>query len=100
MAAPTSRDSASGEFATTDAVATAELVRSNTRLRVLAEASHAFALAVTEYRTLLEKIARIVADLVGDGCLVTLVDADGERLINAASAHRDPRLEADYKTYL
>src|SRR5437667_5546052 len=70
------------------------------RLSVLAEASHAFATAVTDYRVLLGNVARTSADLVGDGCLVTLIADDGESLFNAASAHRDPTLESDYKRYL
>jgi signal transduction histidine kinase len=74
--------------------------RSSARLRVLAEASHAFAQVATEYRLLLERIARTTADLVGDGCLVTLLGADGKTLFNEASAHRDPELDADYRTYL
>ena len=78
----------------------ASIDRAGARLRVLAEASHAFALVATNYTLLLEEIARIGAYLLGDGCLVTLVDADGESLVNAASAHQDPALEGYYKTYL
>src|SRR5258708_5122121 len=48
-----------------------ELVRSNARLRLLADVSHAFAMVATDYYLLLQKIARTTADLVGDGCLVT-----------------------------
>src|SRR5262249_34919982 len=77
-----------------------DALRSNARLRVLAEVSHAFAMVATGYQSLLETIARTTADLVGDGCLVTLIDADGETLVNAANAHRDPNLERDYRTYL
>lgn len=73
---------------------------SNARLRVLAEASKAFALVVTDYPRLLRSIARTTADLVGDGCMVTLIDADGQTLVNATNAHRDPALEADYAAYL
>ena len=70
------------------------------RLHVLAAVSHAFATVVTDYRQLLQNIARTTADLVGDGCLVTLVSDDGETLHNAASAHRQASLDADYRTYL
>jgi signal transduction histidine kinase len=82
------------------AVTNGDLERSNSRLRVLAEVSHAFATVATNYQLLLKKIARTTADLVGDGCQVTLIAADGESLYNAASAHRDPVLEADYRSYL
>jgi signal transduction histidine kinase len=68
-------------------------------VRVLAEVSQAFA-AATDYQVLLEKIARTTADLVGDGCSVTLLDGDGDTLFNAANAHRDPALEADYRHFL
>jgi signal transduction histidine kinase len=67
---------------------------------VLAEVSNAFATVATDYDSLLEKIVRTAADLVGDGCNVTLLDAAGENLVNAANAHRDPTLEADYRSYL
>ncbi len=70
------------------------------RLRVLARVSVAFAEVVTDYHRLIETIARTTADLVGDGCAVTLVDEAGETMFNAASAHRDPALEVDYRTYL
>jgi signal transduction histidine kinase len=62
--------------------------------------SDAFAAVATAYQPLLDQIARRVADIVGDGCLVTLVSDDGEHMYNAANAHRDPELEADYKTYV
>ncbi|HXI59570.1 MAG TPA: ATP-binding protein [Polyangia bacterium] len=70
------------------------------RLRVLAEVSNAFAMVATDYRLLLDEIAKTTAYLVGDGCQVTLIEADGETLFNAASAHRDPQLESVYKSYL
>ena len=76
------------------------LLRSTARLHVLAEMSQAFAMVATDLDLLLEKIARTTADLVGDGCLVTLIDEDGETLENAANAHRDPALEADYRAFL
>jgi signal transduction histidine kinase len=78
----------------------AEVERSNARLYVLAEVSHAFAMVATNYDSLLERIARTTADLVGDGCIVTLIGADGDTMTNAANAHRDPALEADYRTYV
>jgi signal transduction histidine kinase len=73
---------------------------SHTRLRVLAAVSHAFATVVTDHAQLLQSIARTTAELVGDGCLVTLLGEDHETLHNAASAHRRPELDADYRSYL
>src|SRR5262249_38830501 len=69
------------------------------RLRTLAAVSDAFAAVATAYQPLLDQIARTVADIVGDGCLVTLVSDDGERLFNAAHAHRQPELAADLTPY-
>jgi signal transduction histidine kinase len=80
--------------------ASAEIVRSHARLRVLAEMSHAFASVASDYRLLIETIARTTAALIGDGCLVTLLDAGGENLVNAASAHRDLEIETAYRAYL
>ncbi len=67
---------------------------SNARLRVLAQVSHAFAMVATDLPVLLRSIATTTAELVGDGCMVSLIDADGETLVNATNAHRDPALEA------
>jgi signal transduction histidine kinase len=78
----------------------AELVRSSDRLRVLSQVSDAFAAVATSYQALIDQVARTVAKIVGDGCMVTLLSDDGERLFNAANAHRDPALESDYKAYL
>jgi signal transduction histidine kinase len=80
--------------------ARAELVRSYDRLRALASVSDTFATVATSYQALLDKIIRTIADLVGDGCLVTLLSEDGARLVNAANAHRDPALELAYRSYL
>jgi len=77
-----------------------ELIRNRDRLRALASVSDAFAAVATSYQPLLDQIARTVSDLVGDGGLVTLISDDGEHLYNAANAHRNPALEADYKTYV
>src|SRR4051794_27307796 len=96
-----SREATAGE--TTDVgygTSGAALLRSSARLHVLAEMSQAFAMVATDYRLLLEKIARTTADLVGDGCLVTLLGPDGQTLFNAANAHREPTLEADYRAFL
>jgi len=76
------------------------LARGNDRLRVLAEVSSTFAAVATSYQALLDRIARTIADVIGDGCSITLLSADGEQLANAGNAHRDPALEADYRAYL
>jgi PAS domain S-box-containing protein len=80
--------------------ARADLIRSNDRLRVLAGVSEAFAKVATSYQDLLDQIARTIADLVGDGCLVALLSDDGRQLVNAAHAHRDPALDLELKQNL
>ena len=74
------------------------MAHSRDRLAVLAAVSHEFARVATDYESLLAKIARTTADLIGDGCLVTLVD--GELLLPVANAHVDPALEEDYRVYV
>jgi signal transduction histidine kinase len=80
--------------------ARADLIRSNDRLRVLAGVSDAFAKVATSYQELLDQIARTIADLVGDGCLVALLSHDRQQLVNAAHAHRDPALDLELKQNL
>lgn len=75
-----------------------ELARSLARLTVLAEASRVFA-EYADSPELLERIASTTAAQIGDGCLIKLLDGAG-RLQNAASAHRDPGLGADWKAFL
>ncbi|HTL37945.1 MAG TPA: GAF domain-containing protein, partial [Kofleriaceae bacterium] len=74
--------------------------RAESRLRVLAQASHAFASVVTDRRRLLDVIARTAAELVGDGCAVLLLAPDGESLRVVSSAHRDRLLEVANRTYM
>jgi len=77
-----------------------ELVRSNERLRAVAAVSGTFARAATSSQALLDQVTRTIADLIGDGCVVTLLSEDGRSLINASNAHRDPALELVYRRYL
>ena len=80
--------------------ARAELLRSGDRLHALALLSDAFAQVATTYQPLIDEIARTIANILGDGCLIMMISDDGEHLYNAANAHRDPALDRDYKTYL
>ena len=48
----------------------------------------------------LNTIASICARLVGDGCLVTLLDTEGQRLVGVANAHRNIDLEGVYRDYV
>jgi PAS domain S-box-containing protein len=73
-----------------------ELTRSNARLKLLAELSHQFSTSI-DLSALLATIVRSVADLIGDGCSVVLLDERAEALTRAASAHRDPELDSAFK---
>jgi signal transduction histidine kinase len=75
-------------------------IRAAARLRTLADASRAFAVVATDYRRLLESVVSIASEVIGDGCLVTLLASDGKTLTNAANAHRDPTIAEDYRQYL
>lgn len=81
----------------TEGLLSAKLMRNNARLRVLAEVANSFAIASTDYHELLNKIAFTAADLIGDGCVVTLVE-DGI-ITTGASAHRNARLYDKFKIY-
>lgn len=75
-------------------------LRAARRLQTLAEVSRAFAEVATDYQRLLDRVVASAVNLIGDGCLVTLVAADGETLVNAANGHRDPAIAEDYRTFL
>ena len=77
----------------------AQLVRSNDRLRAVASASRSFARAPTSQQALFDQITQTIAELIGDGCLVTLLSDDGRQLVSASTAHRDPTLALEYRVY-
>ncbi len=64
--------------------------RRKDRLRVLAEAMGAFAEATSDAQRLLETVARRVAEVVKDYCIVLLLSDDGLTLIPAAAFDPDP----------
>ena len=68
-----------------------EQKRGETRLLVLSRASHAFAHAV-ELEPLFQTIARTLAELVGDACIVRILHND--QLKPVAVHHTDPQHEA------
>jgi signal transduction histidine kinase len=67
--------------------------RQENRLRILAESTHVFAEATTDVGRLLQLVARRFADLVGDGCYIRLLSADGISLVPVATHHPDPETE-------
>jgi len=94
------RRAADAENAASAEQARAALQRSHDRLRALADVSGAFSMVAISYQPLLDQIAQVIADIVGDGALVTLISDDGKQLRNAANAHRDPMLASDYREFL
>jgi K+-sensing histidine kinase KdpD len=67
--------------------------RQENRLRALAESSQLFAEATVDLERLLAIVARRFADLIGDGCYVRLLGADGVTLMPVATFHPDPEVE-------
>ncbi len=65
---------------------TAELAR----LKVLAEASRVFAEATLKLDSVLSALACLVAETLGDGCAIRLLDESGEWLSTATLHHVDP----------
>ncbi len=68
-----------------------------TRLAAQAQASHAFAHA-QELDQLFVQIARTLAELIGDGCVVRVVEDDGS-LRYVAMHHADPELLSLYHAF-
>lgn len=61
-----------------------------TQLRVLSEASRAFAAVVPDHLTTLQTVARQLVATLGDACVINLLSEDGRWLKQAAWHHRDP----------
>lgn len=75
-----------------------DLERANARLRILSDLTHEMA-GETDYAPLVELVARRLAELVGDGCAVRLLDEDEvefDRRITATH-HRDPTIAEDVR---
>src|SRR5262245_1220015 len=75
------------------------------RLRTLWETSKAFAEATTDYERLLDAVARGLADVVKDGCVVRLLSDDG--WLRPVGIHlpleeriRDPATLADVQEHI
>lgn len=64
-------------------------LRSTDRLRVLADASRAFA-EVTDYQVLLDQIVKTTTAALGDGCTISLISEDGAWLYPLAIYDIDP----------
>jgi len=68
----------------------ASVKRSGPEWASLAEVSTALAEATQDLATVLELVARLAVELVGDGCVVLLASDDDLALVPAAVHHRDP----------
>ena len=68
--------------------------RQTERMTALARASRAFAEARLDREELLATIAEQIVQATGDGCIIRLLSADGERLEAAAVHHPDPAITA------
>lgn len=64
------------------------------RAALLAEASRAMAEVSLDLTSVLETVARLVAEAVGDGCIIRLVSDDGTRFVPAAAHHPNPAARA------
>jgi len=62
---------------------------SNDRLIALSETFRAFAEVTTDYASLLDTVARRMADLIGDGCVIMFAGDDGRWLEPSAVYARD-----------
>jgi signal transduction histidine kinase len=76
-----------------DSTPSADHERQANRLRALAESAHQFAEATTDVTRLLEVVGRRCAELIGDGCYIRLLDADGVFLLPVATYHPDPEIQ-------
>lgn len=70
------------------------------RLSILADASNAFAAARLDQQSILDTVARVVAEAIGDVCLIRLVSADGAYLQLAAIHDPDPDALMATKAFL
>ncbi len=68
--------------------------RNQARLEILARSSQVFAAARLDYQTVLDTVAQLVSELVGDVCDVRLLSPDGQWLQTVALYHPDPARRA------
>jgi PAS domain S-box-containing protein len=68
------------------------LARSARRLQVLADASHAFTEAGTQYQPLLDQVTRTITEVLGEGCAIRLLSEDAQWLPLVALYDVDPEL--------
>ncbi|MDB5101662.1 MAG: two-component hybrid sensor and regulator [Cyanobacteria bacterium RYN_339] len=72
-----------------------ELKRQDERLRIMVDAGHAFAEASTDYPRLMELIVARLGGLLGDLCVIRLLEPDGASVGTTFIHHAEPEL-ADF----
>ncbi len=77
-----------------------QIQRFHDRLKVVSEAGKAFADATTDYERLLDEVARILSEVLGDSCAVFLLDEGGAsmRAVALHAVHPDA-LDAIRRTF-
>ena len=68
-----------------------ELLKLQDRLRVLSDVTRRFAEATTDYSRLLDSVAHELGEVIGDSCVVFLLDDGGESLSAVALHAADPQ---------
>jgi signal transduction histidine kinase len=76
-----------------------DAVQHQARLEILARSSEAFAAARLDYQTVLDTVARLVSELMGDACDVRLLSPDGGWLQTVALYHADPDRRAGLRAF-
>jgi len=71
-----------------------EIRRHAARMEVLAEISRASEAVGLDYQNVLDTLARRIAELIGDACIIMLFSEDGQRVIPGAFYHRHPETQA------
>lgn len=77
--------------------AEAALRAQTARLRILADASHAFARASQDYPAMLDLVAQTMARSLGDACIICLLASDGQELPLLAMDDASPEVLAQLR---
>ena len=94
------REREGGLLGTISDAAGDQIQRFHDRLKVVSEAGKAFADATTDYERLLDEVARILSEVLGDSCAVFLLDEGGAsmRAVALHAVHPDA-LDAIRRTF-
>ena len=73
-----------------------QLLQYTQRIQTLAKLSQLLAEVSQDYAKVLDTIATQIAEVLGDGCSIALISADGEQLEVVAIHHRNPEMVQAY----